>query len=42
MYSTTAGGAGGDGGQVALATTAGHNKVWSKGGVLKTIKTITC
>ena len=40
MYTTTA--AGGDGGQVALATATGHNKVWSKGGVLKTIKTITC
>jgi hypothetical protein len=41
MYSTTAAGTG-NGGQLALATATGHNKVWSKGGVLKLIKTITC
>jgi hypothetical protein len=33
-------------GQIALATTTaagtGHNKIWNKGGVFKTINTITC
>jgi hypothetical protein len=28
--------------QIAFATALGHNKVWSKGAVLKTIKSITC